>query len=191
MPHEKSESAADAKNRAHRERKGLVVINTGDGKGKSTAAFGLMTRAWGRGMKVSVIQFIKQPKMRYGEQIAAEKMGIEMTATGRGFTWTSEDLADDASLAGAGWQLAQERIASGEHDVVVLDEFTYPLRYGWVSTDEVIEALRLRPPMQHVIITGRHAPQKLVDFADLVTEMRAVKHPYHDQGIKAQKGVEF
>ena len=174
-----------------RVRKGLVIVNTGDGKGKSTAAFGVMTRAWGRGMKVTVVQFIKQPKMKYGEQMAAEKMDIEMTASGRGFTWTSSDLHDDASLARAGWKLASERILSAEYDVVILDELTYPIRYGWIDVDNVIDVLKRRPEMQHVIITGRNAPQELIDYADLVTEMRDVKHPYRDQGIKAQKGIEF
>ena len=174
-----------------RVRKGLVVVNTGDGKGKSTAAFGVMTRAWGRGMKVTVVQFIKQPKMKYGEQMAAEKMNIEMTATGRGFTWTSSDLRDDASLARAGWELASERILSAEYDVVILDELTYPIRYGWIDVDDVIDVLKRRPEMQHVVITGRNAPQELIDYADLVTEIREVKHPYRDQGIKAQKGIEF
>jgi cob(I)alamin adenosyltransferase len=174
-----------------RVRKGLVVINTGDGKGKSTAAFGIMTRAWGRDMKVTVVQFIKQPKGKYGEQMAAAKMGIEMTATGKGFTWESENLDDDASAARMGWRIAKERILSGKYDVVILDEITYPIRYGWIDVEEVLEALRQRPEMQHVVITGRDAQPELIDFADLVTEMKTIKHPYADQGIKAQRGVEF
>jgi cob(I)alamin adenosyltransferase len=174
-----------------RVRKGLVIVNTGDGKGKSTAAFGLMTRAWGRGMKVTVVQFIKQPKGQYGELLAAEKMGIEITPTGRGFTWESENLNDDASAARAGWNLASERILSGKYDVVILDELTYPIRYGWIDISDVLNVLKRRPEMQHVVITGRGAPDELIEYADLVTEMRAIKHPYADQGIKAQKGVEF
>ena len=177
--------------RPKRIRKGLVIINTGDGKGKSTAAFGVMTRAWGRDMKVSVIQFIKQPKGQYGEQLAAEKMGIEMTATGKGFTWESEDLADDALAASAGWKLATERILSGSYDLVILDEITYPIRYGWIDINDVIDVLQRRPEMEHVVLTGRDAQPELIEYADLVTEMKDIKHPYADQGIKAQRGVEF
>ncbi len=172
-------------------RKGLVIINTGDGKGKSTAAFGVMLRAWGRGMKVCAVQFIKSEKSKYGEQMAAEKLGIEMVPAGRGFTWTSKDLSEDAALARHGWEVATEKLLSGDYDVVVLDEVTYPIRYGWLSVQEVLDVLRRRPPMLHVILTGRDAQPELVEYADLVTEMRMVKHPYHEQGIKAQKGIEF
>jgi cob(I)alamin adenosyltransferase len=190
MPINNRRPRPDAK-RAKRVRKGLVIINTGDGKGKSTAAFGVMTRAWGRDMKVSVVQFIKQPKGQYGEQLAAEKMGIDMTATGKGFTWESEDLADDASAAAAGWNLAKERILSGDYDLVILDEITYAIRYGWIDVNEVIDVLERRPEMEHVVLTGRDAHPELVEYADLVTEMKTIKHPYADQGIKAQRGVEF
>jgi cob(I)alamin adenosyltransferase len=175
----------------HRARKGLVVINTGNGKGKSTAAFGVMLRAWGRGMKVCAIQFIKSEKVKYGEQMAAEKLGIEMVPAGRGFTWTSKDLSRDAAMARHGWEVARDRMLSGGYDVVVLDEITYPIRYGWLDVHEVLDALKRRPPMQHVILTGRNAQPELVEYADLVTEMAQVKHPYHDQGIMAQRGVEF
>ena len=171
--------------------KGLVVVNTGMGKGKSTAAFGIMFRAWGRGMKVCAVQFIKNDKSMYGEQMAAEKLGIEMIPSGRGFTWTSKDLAEDASRARNGWRIAKEIIAAGDHDVVVLDEITYPMRYGWIDTAEVVTTLKERPPMVHVVLTGRHAPAEIIDAADLVTEMQQVKHPYHDQNIGAQRGIEF
>ena len=171
--------------------KGLVVVNTGMGKGKSTAAFGIMFRAWGRGMKVCAVQFIKNDKSMYGEQMAAEKLGIEMIPSGRGFTWTSKDLAEDASRARNGWRIAKEIIAAGDHDVVVLDEITYPMRYGWIETAEVVTTLKERPPMVHVVLTGRHAPGEIIDAADLVTEMLQVKHPYHDQNIGAQRGIEF
>ena len=171
--------------------KGLVVVNTGMGKGKSTAAFGIMFRAWGRGMKVCAVQFIKNDKSMYGEQMAAEKLGIEMIPSGRGFTWTSKDLAEDASRARNGWRIAKEIIAAGDHDVVVLDEITYPMRYGWIETAEVVTTLKERPPMVHVVLTGRHAPAEIIDAADLVTEMQQVKHPYHDQNIGAQRGIEF
>ncbi|MDA1128466.1 MAG: cob(I)yrinic acid a,c-diamide adenosyltransferase [Chloroflexi bacterium] len=170
--------------------KGLVIVNTGKGKGKTTAALGVAVRAWGRGMKVIVLQFIKHSTANFGEQRAAEKMGIDMRAMGDGFTWRSKDLDQSAELARAHWEDCKVVIASGEYDVVVLDEFTYPMHYGWVDTDEVIETLKTRPEMQHVIITGRNAPEALVEFADLVTEMQVVKHPYQ-QGIKAQPGIEF
>ena len=172
-------------------RKGLVIINTGDGKGKTTAALGMMLRAWGRGLKVCAVQFIKSEKARYGEQMAAEKLGIEMVPSGRGFTWTSKDLGEDAARARHGWEVATDKILSGGYDVVVLDEITYPVRYGWIDVRDVLDVLRRRPPLQHVVLTGRNAQLELIEYADLVTEMRSIKHPYHDQGIKAQKGVEF
>ena len=127
-------------------RKGLVIVNTGMGKGKSTAAFGIMFRAWGRGMKVCAVQFIKNDKSMYGEQMAAEKLGIEMIPSGRGFTWTSKDLAEDASRARNGWRIAKEIMEASEHDVVVLDEITYPMRYGWIEVDEVVETLKASRP---------------------------------------------
>ncbi len=177
--------------RRPRKRKGLVIVNTGMGKGKSTAAFGIMFRAWGRGMKVCAVQFIKNDKSMYGEQMAAEKLGIEMIPSGRGFTWTSKDLAEDAERARNGWRIAKEIMAAGEHDVVVLDEITYPMRYGWIDADDVVATLKARPPMLHVVLTGRYAPEEIIEAADLVTEMQQVKHPYHDQEIRAQRGIEF
>ena len=170
--------------------KGLVIVNTGKGKGKTTAAMGVLVRAWGRGMKVIMFQFIKHSTANFGDQRAAHKMGIEMRAMGDGFTWRSKDLDQSADLARAQWEDVQTVITAGEYDVVVLDEFTYPMHYGWIDTGEVIEALRARPEMQHVIITGRNAPDDLVEYADLVTEMNVIKHPYQ-QGIKAQPGIEF
>jgi cob(I)alamin adenosyltransferase len=180
------------KPRKARKRKGLVIVHTGDGKGKTTAALGIMTRAWGRGMRVCVIQFIKNKGARFGEHHAAEKMGIEFLSSGDGFTWLSKDLEESAARARHGWRMAQERIASGEYDIVILDEMTYPLNYGWLDLVEVLDWLREnKPPMLHLVITGRNAPQELIDYADLVTEMRLVKHPYDEQGIKAQPGIEF
>ncbi len=170
--------------------KGLVIVNTGKGKGKTTAALGVTLRSWGRGMNVIVLQFIKHSTANFGEQRAAQKMGIEMRVMGDGFTWRSKDLDQSAELARAHWEDCKKIIAAGEHDVIVLDEFTYPMHYGWVDTEEVIEVLKARPDMQHIIITGRNAPEALVEFADLVTEMNVVKHPYQE-GIKAQPGIEF
>lgn len=169
---------------------GLVIVNTGKGKGKTTAALGLALRAWGRGLKVIILQFIKHSTANFGEQRAAQKMGLEMRAMGDGFTWRSQDLDKTADLAVAHWEDCKEIIASGEYDVIVLDEFTYPMHYGWIDTNDVIEVLKNRPEMQHIIITGRNAPEALVEYADLVTDMQVVKHPYQ-KGIKAQPGIEF
>jgi len=178
--------------RANKVRKGLVIVNTGDGKGKSTAAFGIAFRARGRGMPVAIIQFLKRDGANYGELRAARELGIEVEGAGDGWTWTSKDLEHSAELARAGWARAQELIEADAHTVIVLDEFTYPMTYGWVDTHEVVAWLREhKPAMLHLVITGRIAPDELIEYADLVTEMRLVKHPFQDQGIKAQPGIEF
>ncbi len=171
--------------------KGLVVVNTGNGKGKSTAAFGVLFRAWGRGMRIEVFQFIKHSGSQFGESRAAKKLGIPMTALGDGFTWRSKDMAQTEDLAKQQWENSKKAIMSGKHDFILLDEFTYPMHYGWIPVEDVIEVLKQKPEMLHIIITGRYAPQELIDFADLVTEMTLVKHPYKEQGIKAQPGLEF
>lgn len=171
-------------------RKALVIVNTGSGKGKTTAALGLLLRAWGRGMRVCMLQFIKTTTGNYGENRAARKLGVELIPLGKGFTWLSKDIERDKALASRCWALAEEKLYSGEYDVVILDELTYALTYGWLPVDEVLEALRGRPEGVHVVITGRDAPPELVEFADLVTEMREIKHPYK-QGVKAQPGIEF
>lgn len=186
-------NAIRASVRQARRKKGLVIVNTGEGKGKTTAALGVMTRAWGRNLKVGVIQFLKNEHARYGEIKAAARMGsIDWIATGDGWTWTSDDLDETVAKARHAWSVAQERIASGGYDLLILDEFTYPLHYGWLDSNEVLAWLEAhKPPMLHLIITGRYAPQNLVDFADLVTEMRAIKHPFAEQGIRAQAGIEY
>lgn len=173
-----------------RKPRSLVLVNTGNGKGKTTAALGVMFRAWGRGLRVCMLQFIKTATSNYGEHRAARKIGIEIVPLGGGFTWLSKDIERDKALARELWEQSKARIASGEYDLVVLDEFTYPLVYGWLSVDEVIEALRERPEHVNVIITGRDAPQALIDFADTVTEMREVKHPYQ-KGITALAGIDY
>lgn len=149
-----------------RTRQGLVLLNTGNGKGKTSAALGIPMRTWGRGMKVVMLQFIKASHRRFGEHRAAERMGVEVIPMGRGFTWLSEDLERDKAMARACWEEAVRRLLSGEYDIVVLDEVTYPIRYGWLDVQEVIAALAQRPPHVHVVLTGRNAPQELVDFAD-------------------------
>jgi len=169
----------------------LLIVNTGEGKGKSTAAFGIVLRAWARGYRVGVYQFLKSGKWKVGEKAAAEALGgIVWETMGDGWTWTSRDLEESADLAREGWAEVRRRIAEETYDLLVLDEFTYPLTFGWVPVQEVIEVLRTRPGFQHVVVTGRAAPQELVDIADLVTEMRKVKHPF-DAGIKAQRGIEW
>jgi cob(I)alamin adenosyltransferase len=174
-----------------RNRKGLLIVYTGNGKGKTTAALGLILRAWGQGFKSCVIQFIKARTGAWGEVKAAQKMGIEWHKMGNGFTWASPDLDKTAARAIHGWQLAQQKITSDEYDLVVLDEFTYPLHFGWISAEEVISWLKEnKPPRLHLVITGRNAPQSLLDYADLVSEMVEVKHPF-EQGAKAQPGIEF
>jgi cob(I)alamin adenosyltransferase len=172
-------------------KKGLVIVNTGNGKGKSTAAFGLLLRAWGRGLRVCVVQFIKSETGKWGEIKAAQKLGIDWFTTGDGFTWTSKDMDETVARAIAGWEIAKEKITSGNYDVIVLDEFTYAMHFAWLDTNQVIEWLKVNKPAElHLVITGRNAPVELIEYADLVTEMTEVKHPYQ-QGILAQAGVEF
>ena len=174
-----------------RKKKGLLIVNTGEGKGKTTAALGVLFRAWGRKLNVRMFQFIKHTGAQFGEQRAAKRLGIPIEALGDGFTWLSKDIERSAALAQEQWARCEEAILHGGEDVIILDEFTYPMHYGWIETADVIDTLRRRPPMLHVIITGRYAPDDLVEAADLVTEMRMIKHPYRDQGIKAQPGIEF
>ena len=170
---------------------GLIIVNTGDGKGKTTAALGAILRSWGRGFRTCVIQFIKAASSHTGEAAAAQRLAIEWHACGDGFVWQAANKDESAALARHGWQLAQAKIASDAYDLVVLDEFTYPLQFGWLDTPAVLDwLLANKPTPLHLIITGRYAPQKLVDYADLVTEMRLIKHPFQ-QGIQAQAGVEF
>jgi len=170
--------------------KGLLLVYTGNGKGKTTAALGLVFRALGRGMAVAVVQFIKG-KWKTGERLFAEKLkGLTFLVMGRGFTWESDDLARDRRAAEAAWQRSRELILGGAHDLVVLDEITYAFSYGFVALDEVLATLRDRPPHVHVLITGRHAPEALIAAADLVTEMKSHKHPF-TQGEKAQAGIDF
>ncbi len=170
---------------------GLLIVYTGDGKGKTTAALGMVLRAWGRGMRVCVVQFIKSERGRWGEVLAAEKLGIAWHTLGTGFVWEPDRDAEARLRSQDAWRLAQAAIGSGEYDLVVLDEFTYPLRFGWVDVNQVLLWLaQERPSDVHVVITGRQAPDALIDQADLVTEMRNIKHPF-DAGLAAQKGIEY
>ena len=171
------------------ERRGLILINTGNGKGKSTAAIGLALRATGRGKAVKIFQFMKVPTARFGEHRMFEQIGLPIEGLGDGFSWKSKDLEHSAQLARDGWEKARAAILSGEHFLVVLDEITYPLIYGWLPLDGVLQTLRERPKDVHVCLTGRRCPPEIIELADTVTEMQMVKHAFK-AGIPAQRGIE-
>lgn len=177
--------------RARAERDGLLIVNTGNGKGKTTAALGLLVRAAGYDLSVGMFQFIKSAETLYGEHVAAEQLGVQIVPLGDGFTWLSENIEADRALAEAGWERVRGALADGTFDVLILDELTYCLKFGWLDTAAVVKAIRERPKGTHVVVTGRDAPQLLIDAADLVTEMRVIKHPYREQGIGAQPGIEL
>ena len=172
-------------------RRGLVLVNTGDGRGKSTSAFGVILRMLGRKKKVALIQFLKHEGGQWGEVRALKALGLEPIKTGDGFTWVSRDLDETEARALHGWEIAKRIIAADEYDLVVLDEFTYLLDFGWLETDVALAWLRAhKPPRQHLLITGRKAPAALIDYADTATEMVKLKHAF-DTGIKARAGIEF
>ena len=181
----------------------VLAVHTGPGKGKSTAAFGMALRAWNAGLSVAVFQFVKSAKWKVGEESAFAHLGrlhaeqgvggsVEWHKMGAGWSWSKKVGTDDdhAAAAADGWAEIAGRLADQRHDFYVLDEFTYPLKWGWLDLDEVVATLRTRPGRQHVVITGRDAPQQLLDAADLVTEMTKVKHPM-DDGRKGQRGIEW
>lgn len=168
----------------------LVLVNTGDGKGKSTAAFGVIMRAVARGWRVCVIQFIKSDKWKVGEEKVARQLGVDWLKGGDGFTWESPDLDQTRGRAVAAWELAAATLGGGEHQLVVLDEITYPMNWGWIDTQAVVRAIRDRPDRVNVIATGRGAPPELIEVADTVTEMVKVRHAY-DRGIRARRGLDF
>ncbi len=170
-------------------KRGLLLVNTGNGKGKSTAAFGVAFRAIGHGLTVSIIQFIKG-KWKTGELAAAKRLGLEMTPMGKGFTWESKNLAEDKDLMRNAWEVASEKILSGQYDLIILDEINYVLGYGYLPVDGVVRCLQARPPHVHVVLTGRNAAEEIISIADCVTEMREIKHPYRN-GIPAQKGIDY
>ncbi|MGF1592841.1 MAG: cob(I)yrinic acid a,c-diamide adenosyltransferase [Kiloniellaceae bacterium] len=177
--------------------KGLLIVHTGKGKGKSTAAFGLVFRALGNGMKVGIVQFVKG-KWETGERTVLEKFAERVTirAMGEGFTWDTQDRARDIAAAKAAWDMAREMIDACRgpdrpYDMILLDELNIVLRYDYLPLAEVVDFLAGRPEMLHVIVTGRNAKPELIEAADLVTEMTQVKHPFREQNVKAQKGIEF
>ncbi len=181
----------------------LLMVHTGNGKGKSTAAFGLAIRSWNQGWNIGVFQFVKSAKWRIGEQTVLERLGelhtetgeggpVEWHKMGSGWSWSRKEGSDEdhAADAAEGWAEVKRRIAAEAHDLYVLDEFTYPMKWGWVDVDDVVETLANRPGRQYVVITGRNADPRLVEIADLVTEMQHVKHPF-DNGQKGQRGIEW
>jgi cob(I)alamin adenosyltransferase len=181
----------------------LLAVHTGPGKGKSTAAFGMALRAWNQGFRVAVFQFVKSAKWKVGEEAVFRELGrlhdahgsggpVEWHKMGSGWSWTRKHGTDvdHAAAAADGWAEITRRLAAEQHDFYVLDEFTYPLKWGWVDVSDVVATLTARPGTQHVVITGRDAPQELIDAADLVTEMTKIKHPM-DAGRKGQKGIEW
>ncbi|WP_431963597.1 cob(I)yrinic acid a,c-diamide adenosyltransferase [Actinacidiphila sp. bgisy160] len=175
----------------------LVMVHTGTGKGKSTAAFGLALRAWNQGWPVGVFQFVKSAKWKVGEERALRVLGasgeggtVAWHKMGEGWSWVQRDISESEDAAREGWEQVKRDLAAETYRLYVLDEFAYPLHWGWIDAGEVVSVLRDRPGTQHVVITGRNAPQPLLDFADLVTEMGKVKHPM-DAGQKGQKGIEW
>jgi cob(I)alamin adenosyltransferase len=169
----------------------VVIVNTGDGKGKSTSAFGVILRSVARGWKVGVVQFIKSGKWNVGEEkVCRDQLGVDWWTIGEGFSWESTDLTRDEAVAKAAWDHARALIKAGEHRLVVLDEITYPMNWGWIDTEDVIATIANRPAVVSVVCTGRDAPAALVDAADTVTEMRKIKHVY-DTGVVAKKGIDY
>ena len=168
----------------------LVIVNTGDGKGKSTAAFGTMLRAVARGWKVSVVQFLKSGDWKVGEEKMGRGLGVDWWALGDGFTWDSTDMSESQAVANEAWQFAAHVLATGDYDLVILDEITYPMNWEWIDTAEVVDVIRRRPEHVNIILTGRDAPDQLVEVADTVTSMSKVKHAY-DSGVMARRGLDF
>ena len=189
-PEPQAEPPTEGPRRAETRVPSRVLVNTGDGKGKSSAAFGVAMRATGSGWRVAVVQFIKSGRWRTGEEASAATLGIDWWSLGDGFTWDSADMEESEAVAREAWRSAAELIRAGEHRLVVLDEITYPMTWGWISTAEVVETITSRPADVSVIATGRDAPEELRAIADTVTEMVSEKHAF-DQGITAMRGIEF
>ena len=168
----------------------LLLVNTGDGKGKSSAAFGVMLRSVAMGWPVAVLQFVKSGEWKVGEEKIGRQLGVEWHSLGEGFTWDSTNLDHDKEVAQQAWKIAADLIAEGKHRLVILDELTYLCTWGWIDTGAVVDAFSNRPANINIIVTGRDCPQEIVEIADTVTEMRKIKHAY-DQGITAKKGIEY
>lgn len=175
--------------KAQGERRGLIIINTGHGKGKTTAALGLMTRAHGRGLRAKLFQFIKHEGAKFGEHRSFDTLEIPYVGLGDGFSWRSQDLEKSKRIAQDGWESAKTAILSGDYDLVVLDEITYPVSWGWFEVEDVVTTLANRPEKMHVVLTGRDAHERLISVADTVTEMKKIKHAF-DADVPAQRGIE-
>ena len=175
---------------AHTRLPSLVLLNTGDGKGKSTAAFGTALRAVARGWKVGVVQFLKSGEWKVGEEEVGRRLGMDWWALGDGFTWDSDDMDESEAIAGEAWLSAKTRIGSDEYDLLILDEITYPINWGWIEIEDVMTAIATRPTRLNLILTGRDAPAALVEIADTVTEMRKLKHAF-DEGVMARRGIDY
>jgi cob(I)alamin adenosyltransferase len=190
MPTERTDPPTTAPPRANTRAASIVLVATGDGKGKTTAAIGTALRALARGWAVCVVQFVKSDKWNSGEVRVLSDLGAECHTMGDGFTWDSDDLERSAEIARSAWELAKEAIASGRYELVVLDEVTYPVNWGWLDGNEVVSAISGRPDKVNIFLTGRDAPQSLVEVADTVTDMHNVKHAY-EAGILAAKGIDY
>ena len=195
---EKHKRAAEKRNAGYEKKqakatkeKGLFIINTGTGKGKTSAAMGMVIRAVGHGMKVGVVQFIKGAKETAERNVLSGFDNVDFHSIGDGFTWITQNREQDIATAEKAWHIAKEMIENSDCDMVLLDELNIILKYDYLDTDEVLSVINARPEMMHVIVTGRHAKDSLIEAADLVSEIRPIKHPYKEQGVKAQKGIEF
>jgi cob(I)alamin adenosyltransferase len=162
---------------------------TGNGKGKTSAALGTLLRAHGRGLKVAMLQFIKKKNSKFGEHISAAELGVEITPLGDGFTWRSEDLEKDRRFALECWEVCKDKILNGDYDMIILDEMTYPITFGWLDAKDVLDVIQKRPKWMHVIITGRDAHERIIEASDTVTEMMEIKHHYKN-GVRQQIGIE-
>lgn len=170
--------------------KSLVVVNTGDGKGKSSSAFGIMVRGLARDWNVAVVQFIKSGDWNVGEEKIGRQLGVDWFNEGEGFTWNSDDIEHDRALAREGWERARALIMDGEHQLIILDELTYLINWGWIDPEPVYETIKNRPEKVNIVVTGRDAPQGLIDVADTVSEVTKVKHAF-DEGILAKRGIDY
>ena len=191
VPHTpEDQGSAEPKRRKPRD-KPLFIVITGHGKGKSTSAFGMLLRAWARGYRCGVFQFVKSGKWKVGEAKAAEALGdIDWEKMGDGWTWISRDLEESADKAREGWAEVKRRIESERYEFLLLDELTYAIKYGWIDEAEIVDTLKNRPGFQHIVVTGRDASPGLIEAADLVSEVVKIKHPM-EQGIRAQQGIEW
>lgn len=188
---EKRQQGHQKKQAAAIREKGLLIVHTGTGKGKSTAAFGMAVRVLGHGMRLGVVQFIKGALHTAERDFLGSVAECDFVTMGDGYTWNTQDREADIATARKAWAEAERMIRSGDYRMVILDELNTVLKYAYLPLDEVLAVIEARDPMLHIVVTGRHAPEALLEAADLATEMRVIKHPYREQGIKAQQGVEF